>query len=66
MTNDREDERLQDEDQADERKDQDVACEHVREKTDAERDQAHELARISSGTINPRQRLRGVGIQLLK
>src|SRR3954464_6730171 len=40
---DRENERLQDEDEADERQDQDVAREHVREKTDAERDEPHEL-----------------------
>src|SRR5690242_3122109 len=36
--------RLEDEHEADEREDQDVAGQHVREKTDGERDQPHELA----------------------
>src|SRR6266540_850134 len=36
--------RLEDEDQSDEGEDQDVSCEHVREETNAQRDQAHELA----------------------
>src|SRR5207253_3276114 len=39
----REDDGLEDEHQADEGEDQDVACKHVREEPDAERDQAHEL-----------------------
>src|SRR5512133_3654500 len=34
---------LEDEDQTEEREDQDVPREHVREETDAERDQAHDL-----------------------
>src|SRR5581483_8525654 len=39
-----EDDGLQDEHQADEGEDQDVARQHVREEPDAERDQPHELA----------------------
>src|SRR6478609_8099034 len=41
---DREHDRLENEHQADERKDQDVPREHVGEQTDTQRDQAHELA----------------------
>ena len=44
MTREHEGDGLEDEDQAQEREDQNVAGEHVREEPDAERDQAHELA----------------------
>src|SRR6266516_2466742 len=36
--------RLEDEHQADESENEDVACEHVREETNAQRDEAHELS----------------------
>src|SRR3954451_13854023 len=53
--------RLEDEHQADEREDQDVAREHVREETDAQRDQAHELAEDLERHDQPEQRGRRLG-----
>ena len=52
---------LQDEDQPEEREDQDVAGEHVREETDGQRDQAHELAEDLERHDQPEQRLRRLG-----
>src|SRR5262245_43662485 len=53
--------RLEDEDQAQEREDQDVAREHVREESDAQRDQAHELAEHLERHDQREQRLRRLG-----
>src|SRR3954469_5338954 len=58
---DRQHQRLQDEHEADEREDQDVACEHVREEPDAQRDQPHELAEDLERHDQPEQRLRRIG-----
>src|SRR3954469_19889097 len=52
-------ERLENEHQADEREDQYVAREHVREESDGERDQAHELAEDLERDDEREQRLRG-------
>src|SRR5207247_10563312 len=57
---DRENDGLQDEHQADEGQDQDVAREHVREQADAERDQPHELAEHLERNDQEEQRLRGL------
>src|SRR5213080_2037448 len=54
-------EALQDEHQADEREDQDVAGEHVREETDGERDQPHELAEDLERHDQREERLRRLG-----
>ena len=48
------------EDQPDEGEDQDVACEHVRVETDAQRDQAHELAQDLERDDQHEQALRHV------
>src|SRR3954451_5776511 len=52
---------LEDEDEPDEREDQDVPCEHVREETDAQRDEAHELAQDLERHDEDEQRLRRLG-----
>src|SRR6516165_4928106 len=49
---------LQDEDQAEEREDQDVAGQHVREETDRERDQSHELPEELKWHDQDQERLR--------
>src|SRR5437016_8382293 len=53
--------RLEDEHQAVEGEDQDVAREHVREEPDAERDQAHELAEHLERHDQRKQRFRRLG-----
>src|SRR5436190_19102692 len=53
-------ERLEDEDQAQEGEDQDVPGEHVREESDAQRDQAHELAEHLERHDQREQGLRGL------
>src|SRR5512132_1874233 len=53
--------RLEDEDQPEEREDQDVAREHVREESDAQRDQAHELSEDLERHDQWQQRLRRLG-----
>src|ERR671923_2990434 len=53
--------RLEDEDQPEERQDQDVPREHVREETNAQRDQAHELTEDLQRHDQPQQGLRRVG-----
>src|SRR6266542_5089723 len=58
---DGEDDALEDEHQPDEGEDQDVAREHVREQTDAQRDQAHELAQHLEGDDQREQGLRRLG-----
>src|SRR3954453_680573 len=50
--------RLEDEDQPEEREDQDVAREHVREESDAQRDQSHELAEDLERNDQDQQALR--------
>src|SRR5919201_4117226 len=57
---DRQDDRLQDEHEADEGEDQDVAGEHVREEPDGERDQAHELAEHLEGHDQDEEPLRSL------
>src|SRR5512133_1433431 len=52
---DREEHVLEDEDQPEEREDEDVAREHVREQTDAQRDQPHELAEDLERHDQPQQ-----------
>src|SRR4029450_13141144 len=52
---------LEDEDKSEEREDQDVAGEHVREEPDAERDQAHELAEHLERDDQQQQSLRRLG-----
>src|SRR3954471_8894526 len=58
---DREQQVLQDEQQPDEREDQDVAGEHVREEPDGQRDQPHELAEDLERHDQRQQRLRRLG-----
>src|SRR4051812_27515104 len=57
----RQDDRLEDEHEADEREDQDVPGKHVREQTDAQRDQPHDLPEDLERDDEGEQWLRSVG-----